>query len=290
MLLPFFTPRETLLHSSALLGVRADTASGMCTLIALHRQVPGARLVVAANRDEYFDRPSEGLALRANGAGCIVSPLDVRAGGTWLGLNSRGVFAAVTNRRTQRADPSRKSRGELVTRALEAATAREAADRVEAQFEGAGFNPFNFFVSDGDRAFALSLGDGEARPGFSELAPGAHVIGNVALAGEPSPKLDALRARVGPAARRAAADVLGELRELCRHHDDSDTLAGTCVHTPTYGTRSSLLLRLGAAGSELRYSEGAPCRAPYRDFTPLLHTLFESDRRAEGGNPRGARA
>jgi uncharacterized protein with NRDE domain len=220
----------------------------------------------------------------------MVSPLDIRAGGTWLGLNAEGVFAAVTNRRTQQPDATRRSRGQLVTQALEAPSAREARDRVAAQVEAARFNPFNFFVSDGDEAFALSLGESERRPEQRELAPGAHVIGNVALAGEPSAKLEALRVRVEPAARRSADSVLAELSELCRHHDEADAIAGTCVHTPAYGTRSSLLLRLGSAGSELRYSEGAPCRAPYRDFTPLLHTLFESDGCAEGGNPRGARA
>ena len=39
----------------------------MCTLIALHRCYPDASLVVAANRDEYLDRPAEGPALRALG-------------------------------------------------------------------------------------------------------------------------------------------------------------------------------------------------------------------------------
>ena len=41
----------------------------MCTLIALHRTVPGASLVVAANRDEFYDRPAEGPALRSTPSG-----------------------------------------------------------------------------------------------------------------------------------------------------------------------------------------------------------------------------
>ena len=80
----------------------------MCTLIALFRCFDGAPLVVAANRDEFHDRPAEGPALRWTEAGAIVAPHDVRAGGTWLGLNAAGVFAAVTNRPCEAPDPERR--------------------------------------------------------------------------------------------------------------------------------------------------------------------------------------
>ena len=73
----------------------------MCTLIALHRCVPGSPLVVAANRDEFLARPAEGPALRMRENGPILAPLDVEAGGTWLGLNGRGVFVGLTNLRPE---------------------------------------------------------------------------------------------------------------------------------------------------------------------------------------------
>ena len=68
----------------------------MCTLIAIHRRIPGAPLVVAANRDEFLDRPTEGPAVRDGDPAPVLAPRDVRAGGTWLGLGAHGVFAAVT--------------------------------------------------------------------------------------------------------------------------------------------------------------------------------------------------
>jgi uncharacterized protein with NRDE domain len=71
----------------------------MCTLIVLHRCIPGRPLVVAANRDEFLDRPAEGMALRTSRTGTILSPLDLEAGGTWVGLSQRGVFAGLTNLR-----------------------------------------------------------------------------------------------------------------------------------------------------------------------------------------------
>ena len=80
----------------------------MCTLIALHRPHPRVPLVVAANRDEYLDRPASGLAIFESGGRRIVAPRDLRAGGTWLGLNDRGMFAALTNRPNPTPDASRK--------------------------------------------------------------------------------------------------------------------------------------------------------------------------------------
>jgi hypothetical protein len=61
----------------------------MCTLVALHRCTPGAFLWIAANRDEYVDRPSDGPALREGRSGAVVAPLDRRAGGTWWGVNAQ---------------------------------------------------------------------------------------------------------------------------------------------------------------------------------------------------------
>ena len=86
----------------------------MCTLIALHRCVAGVPLVIAANRDEYLARPTEGFAIRETETGPVLAPRDGLAGGTWLGINRSGVFAAVTNRRTDTPDPTRRSRGLLV--------------------------------------------------------------------------------------------------------------------------------------------------------------------------------
>ena len=81
----------------------------------------GAPLVVAANRDEYLDRPAEGPALRQLASGRVLASRDARAGGTWLGLSETGLFAALTNRPCPEPDPQRRSRGLLVHDALAAA-------------------------------------------------------------------------------------------------------------------------------------------------------------------------
>ena len=82
----------------------------MCTLIVLHRCFADAELLVAANRDEYLDRPAELPALRVWNGRTVLAPRDARAGGTWLGMNDAGLFAALTNRPTPRPDPRLRTR------------------------------------------------------------------------------------------------------------------------------------------------------------------------------------
>jgi uncharacterized protein with NRDE domain len=252
----------------------------MCTLIAFHRCAPGSPLWVAANRDEYLDRPAEGPALRWVADRPLVAPLDLRAGGTWWGLSATGVFAAVTNRPTRTPDPSRRSRGRLVLDVLQSGTAREAAAAL-ADVPGSAYNPFNLFVADGREAFAAIY---EEVPRVEPLEPGVHVIGNVDPNAREVTKIRRTLERAEALAGRPDDRVRAGLADLCRSHDgDGDPLASPCVHTELgYGTRSSTLLRLGADGGELRHAPGPPCATDYEDLTTLLSELA----RAAGSGAR----
>src|SRR5206468_12767125 len=86
-------------------------------------------LVVAANRDERLDRPAAAPFLWS-GSPRFIAPRDELAGGTWLGLNEHGLFVGLTNRAGAAPDPTRRSRGLLVTDALGAASAAELAARI----------------------------------------------------------------------------------------------------------------------------------------------------------------
>jgi hypothetical protein len=254
----------------------------MCTLIALHRCIPGAPLVIAANRDEFFDRPSEGPALREGARRRILSPADKRAGGTWLGVSDRGVFAALTNRRCPDPDPKRKSRGHVVLEALEADSARDAA-RTLSRLPVKAFNPFNAFVADGREAFALIYQD---EPVLQPLAPGAHVVGNADPDTTAVPKVARVLERARAAEGLPLGAALDRLRTLCGTHEPGPpSLDDTCIHLDGYGTRSSALLVLGERVEDGRFwfADGAPCRRDYDDFTPLLHELSQRARYADGG-------
>lgn len=253
----------------------------MCTLVVLHQAIPGVPLLVAANRDEFYDRRAEAPALRETPGGvAVVAPRDARGGGTWFGIAASGLFAAVTNVACAAPDPSRRSRGLLVLEALEADGAREAVLRVGSVAAGE-YNPFNLFVADAREAWAVTCGEAPRR---LRLEPGVHVIGNGPLDAEPTAKVARLRGEAARVARGSAPEALRGLAELCRGHRDPDPLAGACVHTERYGTRSSALLGLadGEEDSFLCFADGAPCANEYRAFTPLLHELARGTRPVEG--------
>jgi uncharacterized protein with NRDE domain len=255
----------------------------MCTLIALHRCVDRVDLVIAANRDEYFDRPSEGPALQTTPSGKIVAPRDVRAGGTWFGVNPQRVFVALTNRPTETPDPTLESRGHVVTDALAGSSAVDSA-RILAAIPAGRHNPFNALVSDGQRAFTLVYQEkGELR----ELEPGAHVVGNADPDDRSHPKIAHVLDQAERAAKLPVEQALDALSSICRQHDcarEDDPrgpLGDPCVHLDEYGTRSSFLLTLGARGEafdRLHYADGPPCRTEYDDFTALLTELTQTGR------------
>lgn len=87
----------------------------MCVLALLIDRHPGFPLIAAANRDEFYDRPS---ALPQALEPGIVGGRDLRGGGTWLGINRRGLFVAITNRAAPERTPDSWSRGLLAREAL----------------------------------------------------------------------------------------------------------------------------------------------------------------------------
>lgn len=241
----------------------------MCTLAVAFRTDRRWPLLVAANRDERLGRPSEGWAVREPARGPrLLAPRDLAAGGTWIGLSAAGLFAAVTNQHLPGgADPSRRSRGELVGRALAHPTAA-AARAALLGADASAYNPFHLVVADPEAAF-LWRWDGE-RAALDDLAPGLHVVTEEA-AEDRGPRGELVRARwpLDPAPDR--------LRELLALHGPGRE--ATCIHLdPIYGTRSATVLRRAAAlaASELFVAEGRPCSAPLEDRTALLAAIARS--------------
>ena len=241
----------------------------MCTLALAWRVDRRWPVLVAANRDERLGRPSEGWAVReVPGGGRMAAPRDARAGGTWIGVSARGVFAGVTNYHAPLAwypDPARRSRGELVGLALAAPSAAAAWEALSGA-DGARWNPFHLVVADARDAY-LWWYDGEASRRV-DLAPGLHVVTERSPEGA-CPRGDLVRARwpLDP--------TLPRLREVLTVHAPPPESA-TCIHRdPEYGTRSSSVLRLAEdlGASELYASPGRPCVTALEDLSDLLAGL-----------------
>ena len=68
----------------------------MCLILLSYDMHPVYRMVFAANRDEYYDRPTGPLTF-IDDATDILAGRDLKQNGTWLGVTRTGRFAAITN-------------------------------------------------------------------------------------------------------------------------------------------------------------------------------------------------
>jgi uncharacterized protein with NRDE domain len=239
----------------------------VCTLTIAWQVFEDAPLVVAANRDERLDRPSEAPA-RRDWARPVIAPQDQEASGTWIGYNDAGVFAAVTNRWVDDRPDATRSRGLLVRDVLGYERAETAARYVEGELETTSYDGFNLLVADETTAVVIEW---DGRPSVRTLSPGVHVVVNVgadgryripedrAEAGEQqAANADALRTHLQPEPGETAAAWLDRAAALVGDHD-----YGVCVHGDGYGTRSSSLLVVDSDRREFRYANGPPCETDY---------------------------
>ena len=159
-------------------------------------------LVVAANRDEYFDRPAARLGWWSPGrdAGEILAGRDLHGGGTWLGLTAAGRMALLTNvRRVGAPDDEAPSRGAIVPTWLRGDL---DADRFWVRTALSGYNPFNLVAADFRRGECFWATSDEPAP--RRLDRGLYGLSNAAL-DTPWPKVTALKAQV----REALASAEG---------------------------------------------------------------------------------
>ncbi|ANQ84758.1 hypothetical protein dqs_1714 [Azoarcus olearius] len=212
-------------------------------------------LVVAANRDEFHDRPAAAAHWWADRPG-LLAGRDLEAGGTWMGVSRRGRFAALTNYRDPaRRRPGAPSRGMLVRDALE--SDRPALDVLhEIGARSADYVPFNLLVGDGNTLGILESTTGAVQ----ELPPGIYGLSNHLLDSD-WPKVKRARAAFGAAL--ATLPDEGAFLALLRDTtvaDDADLpatgvglewerwLSPAFVQAPGYGTRCSTLLTVDASG------------------------------------------
>jgi uncharacterized protein with NRDE domain len=246
----------------------------MCTLILLDRVVPQIPVIAATNRDEFFARPAAApaLTLGAGSRPSWVSPRDLEAGGTWMGLNAAGVFVGLTNRPVATKPLGARSRGLLVQDALAQSSAEAVVSETERQ-ESARYAPFNLLSADGNETWLVRrTSDGQTA---RALDPGIHVVCNRDPEDPTSEKVRRIEKEIAAIDLGLPPDRLRQelFRVLGSHPSGSNPFENPCVHTAEYGTRSSSVIFLGESRRAYWYADGAPCETGYRDFSNLLDDL-----------------
>lgn len=233
----------------------------MCLITFAWNPTSKLRLLVVANRDEFHARPSAPLAVWPERPD-LIAGRDIEAQGTWLGLSTRGRFAAVTNVRLP--GPMRlglRSRGALALDFLAAPTT-PTAHLAALQPQFAEYGPCNLLLADATQACYASN-----RPGvpMQRLQDGIYGLSNAAL-DTPWPKTVRLKAAVSAWVEVGDASDLNPLfAALADDHAPPDAtlpdtgvglarerfVAPAFIRGREYGTRCSTVLRVDAAGKGL---------------------------------------
>jgi uncharacterized protein with NRDE domain len=242
----------------------------MCLLTLFVRVVEDAPLVVGANREEVYSRKGEAPQL-LDGPCPAVAGVDTLAGGTWFGVNQRGVLIAVTNRPKSETPAHPRSRGLLVRDLLGCPTAAAAVGQAAGELERGGYAGCNMVCADAETATIVHGGDWlRIRP----LPPGLHVLTSRDVNDASDPRLGYALWWLSQRSYAAGQECLLALEELCAQKGNG--APPICLEGEESGTVSSSLvaLRQPLVGSSYLHAQGPPDRTPYTDYSTLLEQLF----------------
>lgn len=270
----------------------------MCLIAFAIGAHPGCPLLLASNRDEFFERPTEALHPWPDGSG-IWAGRDRREGGTWLGVGRSGRVAWLTNVRSAQTGPGRRSRGELAVRWLQGDM---PVDDFAAGLDPQAYGGFNLVLGDLRRAHWVWLGnrdpaaphrDTAAALHRRDLAPGVYGLSNAAL-DTPWPKTVRLKTAVeralpqalddagwhAPLQQALADDAVAPspaLPDTGVQADWERALSSPFVRAPGagYGTRSSLVMRVlsQTGGHQIDLREWTHSPEGWQPGTPAEHRL-----------------
>ena len=225
----------------------------MCLIIFAYNVHPSYKLILAANRDEFYERPSSPADFWED-APQILAGKDLKEGGTWLGITREGKFAAITNYR----DPASwknnaPSRGKLVRDFL---CGDQSADKYLENIskQSDKYNGYNLILRDNNDLYVFS-NRGEKQ----KLGAGIYGLSNHLL-DTSWPKVIQAKKELKRALHKKGAALEDALFAILssRHVAPDDKLPATGVgrewekllspifiKSPNYGTRSSTILLFG---------------------------------------------
>jgi uncharacterized protein with NRDE domain len=225
----------------------------MCLIVFAWRPGHDLPLLLAANRDEFYARPSQAAAPWPE-CPALIAGRDLQAGGTWLGIGPGGRFAALTNIRDPRQALGQRSRGELPANYLRGERSAEDFLR-DLTRQRQHYSGFNLLLGDAEQLWHFNSHSGQMR----RLSAGVYGLSNADL-DTPWPKLQQAKADLTACLAEPSSTALLNLLHNPQPAADErlpDTgvglvterlLSSVFIHSSAYGTRASTSLIVHANG------------------------------------------
>ena len=245
----------------------------MCLILFSWRNYPGYHLVLAANRDEFYNRPTKQADFWADYPD-ILAGRDLEQGGTWLGVTKTCRFAALTNYRDPKNNrPDAVSRGHLVKDFL-CGILPPAAYLKQVDKAADNYNGFNLLVGDSTSLWYYSSKERLIR----EIAPGLYGLSN-GLLDNSWPKVKRGKKLLCQALTAKELDESALITLLNDRVEPPENelpntgvdisweklLSPIFIHSPNYGTRASTILLVDATGKVIFHERSLIYGTPWTD-------------------------
>ncbi len=243
------------------------------SLIAIqYRLVPEAPVLVAANRDERYDRPSVAPAIQS-GKPRILCGIDEEAAGTWLGVNQNGLFVGVTGRRKLTPTFISRSRGLLCKDMLRAASAHEAMTLCLEEVTAGKYTGANFVCADAEGGWVVHAGDDV---NVVEMEEGLNIIGDRDLNDSKDARGQMARRLLTLQTLDSPVKFLAIASKVFARAPSPPGRPSVVIREKDRGTVSSTLISLGQKPRDaiFQYASGAPDKQKYEDYSPMLRDIL----------------
>jgi uncharacterized protein with NRDE domain len=248
----------------------------MCVLAIQYKNARDAAILVAANREEFRDRPTQAPRIQS-GRPRLICGIDRKAGGTWFGVNQHELVAAVANRPKTVVPQEPRSRGLLCREMLNFETASKAVHHAVKELESDRYAGANFLCADAKNAFVIHGGDAVE---VVELSPGLHVLSQNDVDDLTNERQELVRRLLTLQRLDSAVAFLAVASRTFSRKPDAAGRRGVVLLGPDYGTVSSTLIALTKKPNNAvyHYAPGPPSDCGYDDLSALLRQVLSTDK------------
>ena len=244
----------------------------MCLLAIQYQLVPESPILVAANREEFYERPSGPPSIQS-GKPRILSGVDKQSGGTWLGVNQHGLFVGASNRNKILPPVTTRSRGILCRELLRSGSARQGVDMALEELHTNKYEGVNFVIADSESGWVVHGGDDIE---VVELEEGLSIIANQDVNDPRDERVILARRLLTLQTLDSPVKFLAVASKVFARAPSPPGRPSIVIRGKNRGTVSSTLLSLGKKPRDAIYqfANGAPDQAKFEDYSPMLRDIL----------------
>jgi uncharacterized protein with NRDE domain len=248
----------------------------MCVLAIQYKAAADAPILLAENREEHVDRPTQPPRIQS-GRPRVLCGIDRKAGGTWVGVNQHGLVVTVANRAKAVVPADPRSRGLLCRDLLGFDSAKKAAKYAFRELARGAYAGATYLCIDAENGLVVYGGN---MIEVVELTPGLHLLSNGNLNDYRDERQEFARRMLTLQRLDSAVAFLAVASRAFSRKLNAAGRRGMVIAGSEFRTVSSTLLALTERPQHAiyQYAPGPPSECPYDDFSHLLRQVLLTDR------------